>query len=119
LSELLSKKIVPICNNKKTNLDYKKFLNLNSLWLDYMRHMLGIKKFTSLIMESTNTRWESINQHLIKADYHGAKVTVIRSKCPSTVGLQGIIIQDTKNTFILLNRENKVICKFSRFSCIL
>ena len=45
---------------------------------------------------------------LLRADYHGCLVKVIQSKCPSYVGLTGIIMQDTKETFKIIDKQNKV-----------
>ena len=36
---------------------------------------------------------------LVSADYHGALVEVVRSRCVSRVGLKGIVVKDTKFTF--------------------
>lgn len=41
-----------------------------------------------------------------KADFHGAKVKVVRSKCPSLVGIKGIVILDTKNTFKVIGKDD-------------
>ncbi|KAL2914094.1 RNase P/RNase MRP complex subunit [Polyrhizophydium stewartii] len=45
---------------------------------------------------------------LVKADFHGAMLTVAKSKCPANVGLSGIVIKDTENTFHLVTRDNKL-----------
>ncbi|KAG7203835.1 hypothetical protein KM043_013846 [Ampulex compressa] len=47
-----------------------------------------------------------MNQQLMKADFHGAKILVVKSKCPSLVGLGGIVIQDTKNAFRICCTDN-------------
>lgn len=102
---------------EKKSMHYSDMLPLNSCWLGYMHHKLAMEDFTNLPRNSTDSQWEIVSQHLMKADYHGAKVTVIKSKCPSTVGIVGIIIQDTKNTFRLLCtddiiRSKSVECHF-------
>ena len=78
-----------------------------------MHHMLGLDDFNQLPVNSTSLSWESISQRLMKADYHGAKVTVVRSKCPSLVGIEGIIVQDTKCTFRILSEDNLIRSKLS------
>lgn len=45
---------------------------------------------------------------LVKADFHGAKLIVTRSKCPSLVGVSGIVAMDTKQTFKVLGEDNKI-----------
>ncbi|EFN80586.1 Ribonuclease P protein subunit p29 [Harpegnathos saltator] len=73
-----------------------------------MKEMLGNKSFTSIPKNSTDPNWENINQQLIKADFHGAKITINKSRCPTLVGLEGIVIQDTKNSFKICGTDNTV-----------
>lgn len=56
----------------------------------------------------TDKNWDQLSSQLYKADYHGAKVRVVRSKCPSYVGVEGIVVMDTKNTFRILAQDNVV-----------
>lgn len=49
---------------------------------------------------------QSAGSKLASADYHGAQVTVIRSRCTSLVGLAGIVVRDTKFTFQLITKKN-------------
>ena len=55
--------------------------------------------------------FETVNQKLFRADFHGAQMTVIRSKCYSLVGISGIVAMETKNTFKLLGKDNIVRSK--------
>lgn len=48
---------------------------------------------------------------LLRADFHGCMVKVTQSKCPSYVGVCGIIIQDTKETFKIINSKDIVKSK--------
>lgn len=93
------------------NIKYSDVMPLNQLWLKYMREMLGNKSFTSIPENSTNPNWENINQQLIKADFHGAKISIIKSRCPTLVGLKGIVIQDTKNSFRICGTDNVIRSK--------
>uniref|UniRef100_A0A8C7BQS4 Ribonuclease P protein subunit p29 n=2 Tax=Neovison vison TaxID=452646 RepID=A0A8C7BQS4_NEOVI len=56
-----------------------------------------------------------IQTKLLKADLHGALVSVMKSKCPSYVGVTGILLQETKHIFKILTKEDrlKVIPKLS------
>ncbi|XP_076231929.1 ribonuclease P/MRP subunit POP4 [Calliopsis andreniformis] len=90
------------------DMKYIDLLPLNQLWLDYMQQMLGSTFFTDTPTDPTNTNWETVNQQLIKADFHGAEISIIGSKCPSLVGLNGIVIQDTKNTFRICGKDNTI-----------
>ncbi|XP_012266877.1 ribonuclease P protein subunit p29 [Athalia rosae] len=88
------------------NLEYKDALALNEMWLEYMRQMLDVHDFTDLPETPVKSKFEIMGQHMIKADFHGAKITVVRSKCPSLVNISGIILQDTKCTFRVLGEDN-------------
>ena len=44
---------------------------------------------------------------LATADYHGAKIEVVRSNCSGRVGTKGIVIRDTKFTFVVVLEGGK------------
>ncbi|XP_076665125.1 ribonuclease P/MRP subunit POP4 [Andrena cerasifolii] len=92
----------------KDDMKYNDLLPLNQLWLNYMERMLGSKFFINTPTDPTDPNWENVNQQLIKADFHGAKISVVGSKCPSLVGLNGIVIQDTKNTFRICGKDDTI-----------
>lgn len=94
-----------------SNIKYSDVLPLNQLWLKYMREMLGNKPFTTIPDNPTSPNWENVNQQLIKADFHGAKISISRSRCPTLVGLTGIVIQDTKNSFKICGTDNVIRSK--------
>lgn len=93
---------------QKSQIKYSDLLPLNQLWLNYMRRMLGVESFTSIPENFNNPSWENVNQQLIKADFHGAKISIDKSKCPTLIGLTGIVIQDTKNTFRICGLDNVI-----------
>jgi ribonuclease P protein subunit POP4 len=45
---------------------------------------------------------------LTSADYHGALVEVVRSRCVSRVGVRGIVVRDTKSTFEIVTPKNQL-----------
>ena len=45
---------------------------------------------------------------LVSADYHGALLEVVRSRCVSRVGLKGIVVKDTKFTFEVVTTRDVV-----------
>jgi len=116
---LTARKSILLSLNKfgKKDLKYRDMLPLNSMWLNYMYPMLGIRNYKDLPTNPIDSRWETVNQKLIKADYHGAVVTITRSRSSNTVGTKGIIIQDTKNTLRLLSKDN-VIRMIPKESCV-
>ena len=45
---------------------------------------------------------------LVSADYHGALLEVVRSRCVSRIGLKGIVVKDTKFTFEIVTKHDVV-----------
>ncbi|KAG8038475.1 hypothetical protein G9C98_006171 [Cotesia typhae] len=88
-------------------LKYKELLPLNILWLEYFSQTLGVENFNGLPNPGDND-WDSISQKIMKSDFHGAKVKVVKSKCPSLIDIQGIIVQDTKNTFRIIGEDDTI-----------
>lgn len=52
---------------------------------------------------------DNFNLLLMKADYNGAMVRVVRSKCSSLIGKTGIIAMETKETLKILQEDNNLI----------
>ncbi|KAK3811763.1 MAG: processing of precursor 4, ribonuclease P/MRP subunit [Benniella sp.] len=73
---------------------YELFLPLHELWKCYMEDLFG----------STNP--VAFTLKLLKADFHGAIITVVRSKCPTYVGASGIVAQETENVFKIITPSN-------------
>lgn len=90
----------------KNSLKYTDLLPLHQLWLKYIQSILGDKFSLNESHNLMDVNWENINQQIIKADFHGAKISVVKSKCPSLVGISGIVVQDTKNTFRICSTDN-------------
>ena len=49
---------------------------------------------------------QSVGGKLASADFHGAELQVVRSKCVGRVGCKGIVVRDTKFTFEIITRED-------------
>jgi len=91
------------------------FVPLHRLWLGYMSELLGLgvaspspeepNRFVSApaLPQPAGT----IQAKLIKADFHGSIMTVRRSKNAALVGVSGIVVQETENTFKVVTRKNK------------
>ncbi|KAG7221791.1 hypothetical protein INR49_028865 [Caranx melampygus] len=84
---------------------YELFLPLHQLWRQYIIDLCGGLNPTCSP--------EFVQQKLVKADFHGAIITVVRSKCPSYVGTTGILVQEFKNILKIITKEDnlKVIPK--------
>ncbi|XP_027979479.1 ribonuclease P protein subunit p29 isoform X4 [Eumetopias jubatus] len=79
---------------------YSLFLPLHELWKQYIRDLCGGLK--------PDTQPQMIQAKLLKADLHGALVSVTKSKCPSYVGVTGILLQETKHVFKILTKEDRL-----------
>ncbi|KAF4010861.1 hypothetical protein G4228_002354 [Cervus hanglu yarkandensis] len=79
---------------------YSLFLPLHELWKQYIRDLCnGLKP---------DTQPQMIQAKLLKADLHGAIVSVTKSKCPSYVGVTGILLQETKHVFKIITKEDRL-----------
>ncbi|KAI0198110.1 RNase P/MRP, p29 subunit [Astrocystis sublimbata] len=78
---------------------YSLFTSLHNLWLGYMREVLGSELYNG---------GQGAAAKLACADYHGALVEVSRSRCPSRVGVKGIVIKDSKFAFEIITPGDKV-----------
>ncbi|XP_053211313.1 ribonuclease P protein subunit p29-like [Panonychus citri] len=81
--------------NRETKLDYETFEKINHIW----------DKYIGIILKN-NPKDSSLR--LAKADYHGAKFCVLASLNPSLVGIVGLVVQETRNTFKLINKQNQI-----------
>ncbi|KAJ5165809.1 hypothetical protein N7492_006105 [Penicillium capsulatum] len=83
---------------------YAIFTGLHALWVGYMQEILDLKTDG----RSGVVTPASHGAKLVSADYHGAEVEVVRSRCASRVGVRGIVIRDTKFTFIVMTPKDQV-----------
>ncbi|KAH3764194.1 ribonuclease P protein subunit p29 [Pelomyxa schiedti] len=86
---------------------YSMYIPLHELWCQYIKDLIGI------LPDKPNPNSPLLLQHVVKADYHGALMKVIKSTSPCNVGIEGICIQETTNTFRLVTALNtlKVVPK--------
>ncbi|KNZ53840.1 hypothetical protein VP01_3120g1 [Puccinia sorghi] len=104
---------------------YEDFVPLHQLWLGYMSELLEVRLKSLDSKESVRTlptegllsRSErfagmpsisTIQSKLLKADYHGAYLVVHKAKNPSLVDLQGIVIQESEQTFKLIKPDSQI-----------
>ncbi|XP_044053328.1 ribonuclease P protein subunit p29 isoform X2 [Siniperca chuatsi] len=93
------KRAMKIFQIKPEHQRYKLFLPLHELWRQYVIDLCSGLKPTSP---------QFVQQKLLKADFHGAIITVVRSKCPSYVGTTGILVQEFKHVFKIITKEDKL-----------
>lgn len=73
------------------------------LWLQYIKDLIHYENVNS-------SNLQTVQMKILKADYHGCYVTVSQSKCPSFVGTTGIIVMETKNTFKIITKNDRLKC---------
>ncbi|KAJ8060652.1 hypothetical protein OCU04_010959 [Sclerotinia nivalis] len=77
---------------------YSIYEPLHKMWLGYISEVLGGEN----CMPVTG----SAAAKLCSADYHGAELEVVRSRCVSRVGVKGIVIKDSKGIFEIITKNN-------------
>ncbi|XP_066438602.1 ribonuclease P protein subunit p29 [Eleutherodactylus coqui] len=87
----------------KLNPDLQRYdtsLPLHELWKQYIRDLCqGLRP---------DAQPQMIQNKMLKADLHGALVTVFKSKCPSYVGLTGIVLQESKHVLKIITKDDKL-----------
>lgn len=100
-----------LCLNEisKEQQKYAIYEPLLNLWRGYMREILSVNDTQRAVYLTP----ASSGQMLASADMHGALLRVARSRCVSRVGLEGIVVRDTRFTFEIITRNNVVKGKSS------
>ncbi|XP_069684024.1 ribonuclease P protein subunit p29 [Periplaneta americana] len=103
----------------RKGMKYKEFQPLHTLWTEYMRSYLDLEELEQrgFTCDPGNKYWNQFSQLLMKADFHGAHLKVVRSVCSSLVGKSGIVVFDTKNTFKLIGTDN-IVRTIPKESCV-
>ncbi|KAI9679365.1 MAG: hypothetical protein M1817_005387 [Caeruleum heppii] len=97
---------------------------LIKLWVRYVQGVLGLslgerkaqKKAMGTGQEPAEVEKEvrglpvtkEVASKLCGADFHGAEVTVVRSRCVGRVGITGIVVKDCKFVFEVITRGNEI-----------
>ncbi len=84
-----------------TGRKYKDFLPMHTLWLQYMTAVLS-KHGSHASLEQTGAK-------VLKADWHGAFISVLESATPSQVGHAGIVLVERKNTFLIVTKKSELL----------
>ena len=78
---------------------YKIYEPLHQMWIGYIQEVLG---------EGCMPVTSATAAKLCSADFHGAQLEVVRSRCVSRVGLKGIVVKDTKFTFEIVTSKDEI-----------
>lgn len=75
---------------------YELFLPLHQMWSSYINKLM--------------TGGQQLNlTRLLKADFHGSRLEVVRSRCPNYVGIGGIVVEESKNGLRIITREDCLV----------
>lgn len=96
---------------------YESFLPIHQLWLSYMHRLLHLIELDgspnvqlsddqSIFMQPHQV--SAVQATLTKADLCGAPIVVSRASNPALVGLEGLTVQETEGTFVIVNRKNQI-----------
>lgn len=91
----------------KEECKYAIFKGLHDLWVGYMQGILDVKAGAHGYVSPA-----SHGSKLVSADYHGAEVEVVRSGCAGRVGTKGIVVRDTKFTFVIVTEKDEMKSEF-------
>lgn len=112
-NKLLSKTIKKVRHDarqlRQTELqtDYKNYIFMNDLWKQYI---------SELLKDANNN--ETILQRMLTADYHGSIIRVVKAKNSSLIGKEGIVIQETKNMFVIVEQTKNHRCSILKKDCL-
>lgn len=102
LNSKIRKQLYTLSHEEKQDLLYTTFERVHDLWKQYSSSVLS----------------HSDPMSLFRMDLHGCKLKCVESRNPNFIGLQGIVVQETKNTFLLIKESNGLVtvpkreCKF-------
>lgn len=104
------KRELKIYDLKKEQVRYDVYKGLNELWNGYMLEVLGYMK-DGRPVEGWETRQVSAvaqGSLLASADFHGAELEVVRCSDVGKVGFKGVVVRDTKFTFVIVMPGDRV-----------
>ncbi|CAG9327651.1 POP4 [Blepharisma stoltei] len=76
---------------------YDLYIRLHEMWKEYLADLLD-----------NNFNPKNIQTRLLKADMHGAKISVWKASCKSYEGQKGIILHETLRAFKVITPENEI-----------
>lgn len=99
----------------KSERKYTLYLGLHKLWCAYMREILfgwtqdaSAEERKARTLRPARVEPQQAGAKLASADFHGAEVVVVRSRCVDRVGLRGIVVRDTMHTFEIVTKGDEI-----------
>lgn len=105
-SRFFAKKLEKQLKFFKIPASYSKFSAyepMNRLWKQY------ISQETGVLTKKTQENEAQILQKILKADLHGAIISVVSAKCENYEGISGIILRETKNCLRLVTKNDRIL----------
>lgn len=93
LNSRARKQLYKLTQEDKKKLRYSLFEKINELWKQYSQRIICDKDQMSLL----------------RMDLHGCKLKCTASKNPTLIGAEGIVVQETKNTFQIIQSTNRLV----------
>ncbi|RMZ76812.1 hypothetical protein DV738_g4688, partial [Chaetothyriales sp. CBS 135597] len=96
---------------KRDEVRYALYQGLNELWNGYMLEVLGFTDPAGQLRpgwEGKRVTSEGVGSLLASADLHGAEIEVVQSRDTGRVGTRGIVVRDTKFSFVVVTPAEKV-----------
>ncbi|KAF2188241.1 ribonuclease-like protein P complex subunit Pop4 [Zopfia rhizophila CBS 207.26] len=83
---------------------------LHNLWLGYMREILGLSDGNedAGAVKRMNVSAVGAGSMIATADMHGAILEVVRSRCVSRLGVNGIVVRDSKFVFEVITKGDAI-----------
>jgi len=113
-----NRKPQPLCAAQKRKLclydiptsqrKYAIYEPLHEMWCGYIREILSLSGGSGGGARKEHVSAASAGPMLTGADFHGAMIEVVRSRCVGRVGLKGIVVKDTKFTFEIVTKGNEI-----------
>ncbi|KIW90760.1 uncharacterized protein Z519_08543 [Cladophialophora bantiana CBS 173.52] len=95
---------------KKEEVKYDIYKGLHELWKGYILEVLGFVKDGQTVQSSLGrvVKAQSHGSLLASADFHGAELEVVRCSDTGKIGIKGIVVRDTKFTFVVVTTRDEV-----------
>ncbi|ETN41840.1 uncharacterized protein HMPREF1541_03777 [Cyphellophora europaea CBS 101466] len=95
---------------KKEEVRYETYRGLHALWNGYMLEVLGVTREGRPVdgWERREVTPQGQGPLLASADFHGAEVEVVRCVDGGKVGMKGVVVRDTKFTFVIVLEGDRV-----------
>ncbi|CAK4214545.1 unnamed protein product [Aphanomyces euteiches] len=82
-------------------IDYADAEELHRIWIEYMTDLINT-------ITQSSTTFTVCGPKLLKADYRGCHLRVVRSSNPCLLGSSGIVIEEQANTFHVVNVQGAI-----------